>query len=587
MTAKILVVDDEPLLDYVIKQLFRQEIKANKLEFHFVRTGVEALEKLASSKDLFDLVLTDIRMPEMDGLTLLEHLPAIDRTLKAVVVSAYGDLQNIRTAMNRGAFDFLTKPIDFEDLKVTINKTLEFVQHLREQERQLAAAQEQLRYQAFYDLLTGLPNRNWLLEEMERKISTLSLSENLFAVLFLDLDRYQIIKYSLGHAVAEQLLVEMASRLKTCVQSSDVVARVGEDSFAIWLVDLADSQAALKTAERIYQALELPFNLSGNLIFSRVSIGVVFNTSGYDDPKDLLRAADLAMHDAQVRGIGSAAVFDFDMQERVVAQLQLEAQLQQAIYDRQLHLNYQPIVSLETGQLVGLEALVRWRHPEWGLVSPDRFIPVAERTGLIISLGKLVMSEAIQCFGSWRQQFPEYENLSISINLSGLQLFEPDLIPFLDELLRLHSLSGEFLKLEITESVLMENAEAAVKVLEQLKQRNILLSLDDFGTGYSNLMYLQRLPIDTLKIDRSFVTGIEEDGKNLALVEATVNLARSLGLETIAEGVETNQQQTLLFSLGCQYGQGYFFSQPLELEDVVILLRSFPNYSGLSEVQIS
>lgn len=574
MTAKILVVDDEPLLDYVIRQLFRQEIKNRKLEFHFVRTGVQAIEKLASSEELFDLVLTDIRMPEMDGLTLLEHLPNIDRTLKAVVVSAYGDLQNIRTAMNRGAFDFLTKPIDFDDLKITVNKTLEFVQHLREQERQLAAAQEQLRYQAFYDLLTGLPNRNWLLEEMGREINTKALSERLFAVLFLDIDRYQIVKYSLGHTVAEQLLVEMAGRLKSCVQSSDIVSRVGEDSFAIWLVDLADSQEALNTADRIHQALEQPFNLNGNLVFSRISIGVVFNTIGYDQPKDLLRAADLAMHDAQVRGIGSAAVFDFDMQERVVAQLQLEAELQQAIYDQQLHLNYQPIVSMATGQLVGLEALVRWRHPRRGVVSPDEFIPVAERTGLIIGLGKWVMSEAIRCFSGWRQQFPDYEHLSISINLSGLQLFAPDLLPLLDELLLLHSLSGEFLKLEITESVLMENAEAAAKVLEQLKQRKILLSLDDFGTGYSNLVYLQRLPIDTLKIDRSFVTGMEKDNKNLALVEATVNLARSLGLEAIAEGVETKEQQTLLISLGCQYGQGYFFSQPLEPEAVVVLLAA-------------
>lgn len=574
MTVKILVVDDEPLLDYVIRQLFRQQIKSKELEFYFVRTGIQALEKLESSEELFDLVLTDIRMPEMDGLTLLERLPAIDPTLKAVVVSAYGDLQNIRTAMNRGAFDFLTKPIDFEDLKITINKTLEFVQQLREQERQLAAAQEQLRYQAFYDLLTGLPNRNWILKEMARDIHAQALLERVFAVLFLDLDRYQIIKYSLGHAIAEQLLVEMASRLKTCIQNSDIIARVGEDSFAIWLVNLTDSQEALDTAERIHQVLELPFNLSGNVVFSRASIGIVFNTSGYDEPEDLLRAADLAMHDAQVRGIGSAAVFDFDMQERVVAQLQLEAELQQAIYNQQLHLNYQPIVSLATGQLVGLEALVRWQHPRWGRVPPDEFIPVAERTGLIIGLGKWVMSEAIRCFSGWRQQFPHWEHLSISINLSGLQLFAPDLLPLLDKLLLLNSLSGEFLKLEITESVLMENAEAAVKVLEQLKQRKILLSLDDFGTGYSNLVYLQRLPIDTLKIDRSFVKGMEEDGKNLALVEATVNLARSLGLEAIAEGVETQKQQSLLLALGCQYGQGYFFSEPLEPEAVVALLAS-------------
>ncbi|MEG4576696.1 EAL domain-containing protein [Microcoleus sp. N3A4] len=573
MTAKILVIDDEPLLEYVILQLFRHQISTQEFEFDFAINGLQALDKLQADGS-FDLVLTDISMPEMDGLTLLQNLPAIDPTLKAVVISAYGDMPNIRTAMNRGAFDFLTKPIDFDDLKITINKTLDFVRLAREKEQQLAAANEQIRYQAFYDELTGLPNRNLLLKEMRSGINTIRESGHLEAILFLALNRYQIVKYSLGHSRGEQLLVEVARRLEACALNTNLIARVGEDEFAIWLADITNSQLALDAAERIRQALELPSNLNGTAVFSSVSIGIALGAIGTEEPEDLLRAADAARHEAFVRGAGSAVVFDVDMQSRALELLQLETDLQNAIKLQQFHLNYQPIVSFATGQLVGFEALVRWRHPTRGLVSPSEFIPVAERTGLIVALGEWVLSEAVACLSKWQLQFPDYLPLNMSVNLSGLQLFSPNLLPLLDSLLRMHNLKGEFLKLEITESVLMENAEAAAGVLELLKARQVRVCLDDFGTGYSNLSYLQLLPIDTLKIDRSFVCCMEEGGKNLALVEAILNIASSLELEAIAEGVETQEQLIMLRSLGCNSYQGYFFSRPLEEEGAVALLRA-------------
>ncbi|MDF0554167.1 EAL domain-containing response regulator [Kamptonema sp. UHCC 0994] len=573
MTAKILVIDDEPLLEYVILQLFRHQISSQEFEFDFAINGVQALDKLQANGD-FDLILTDISMPEMDGLTLLENLPAIDPTLKAVVVSAYGDMPNIRTAMNRGAFDFLTKPIDFDDLKITINKTLEFVRLAREKERQLATANEQIHYQAFYDELTGLPNRNLLLKEMRSGINTIIESGHLEAILFLALNRYQIVKYGLGHSRGEQLLVEVARRLEACALNANLIARVGEDEFAIWLADITNSQLALDAAQRIRQALEMQSNLNGTAVFSSVSIGISLGAIGTEEPEDLLRAADAARHEAFVRGAGNAVVFNVDMQSRALEQLQLETDLQNAINLQQFYLNYQPIVSFTTGQIVGFEALVRWRHPSRGLVSPSEFIPVAERTGLIVALGEWVLSEAVACLSQWKLQFPDYLPLNMSVNLSGLQLFAPNLLPLLDSLLRLHNLKGEFLKLEITESVLMENAEATAGVLELLKARQIKVCLDDFGTGYSNLSYLQLLPIDTLKIDRSFVYCMEEGGKNLALVGAILNLASSLELEVIAEGVETEEQLIMLRSLGCNSYQGYFFSRPLEEEGAVALLRA-------------
>ena len=573
MTAKILVIDDEPLLEYLILQLFRHQISTHEFEFYFAINGVQALEKLQSDGS-FDLVLTDINMPEMDGLTLLENLPAIDPTLKAVVVSAYGDMQNIRTAMNRGAFDFLTKPIDFDDLKITINKTLEFVRLAREKEQQLATANAQIHYQAFYDELTGLPNRNWLLKEMRSGMNSFKELGHLEAILFLTLNRYQIVKYSLGHSRGEQLVVEVARRLEACALNTNLIARVGEDAFAIWLADITNSQLALDAAERIRQALEMPSNLNGTAVFSSVSIGIALGAIGTEEPEDLLRAADAARHEAFVRGAGSTVVFDADMQSRALEQLQLETDLQNAINLQQFYLNYQPIVSFATGQIVGFEALVRWRHPSRGLVSPSEFIPVAERTGLIVALGEWVLSEAVACLSKWQLQFPDYLPLNMSVNLSGIQLFAPNLLPLLDSLLRVHNLKGEFLKLEITESVLMENAEVAAGVLELLKARQVKVCLDDFGTGYSNLSYLQWLPIDTLKIDRSFVCCLEEGGKNLALLEAILNLASSLQLEAIAEGVETQEQLIILRSLGCNSYQGYFFSRPLEEEGAVALLSA-------------
>jgi diguanylate cyclase (GGDEF)-like protein len=573
MTAKILVVDDEPLLEYVILQLFRHQISIKELEFEFAINGVQALDKLQGDGS-FDLVLTDINMPEMDGLTLLENLPAIDPTLKAVVVSAYGDMPNIRIAMNRGAFDFLTKPINFDDLKITINKTLEVVRITREKEQQLATANAQIHYQAFYDELTGLPNRNFLLKEMRNDLNSIIELGHLRTLLFLTLNRYQIVKYSLGHSRGEQLLVEVGRRLEACTLPRNLIARVGEDAFAIWLADITNSQLALDTAKYICQELEIPSNLGGTTVFSSVSMGVALDPIGTEEPEDLLRAADAARHEAFVRGAGSIVVFDADMQSRALEQLQLENDLQNAINLQQFYLNYQPIVSFVTGKIVGFEALVRWRHPSRGLVYPSEFIPTAERTGLIVALGEWVLSEAVACLSKWQLQFPDYLPLNMSVNLSGIQLFAPNLLPLLDSLLRVHNLKGEFLKLEITESVLMENAEEAAGVLELLKARQVKVCLDDFGTGYSNLSYLQLLPIDTLKIDRSFVCCLEEGGKNLTLLEAILNLASSLELEAIAEGVETQEQLIILRSLGCNSYQGYFFSRPLEEEGVVAMLSA-------------
>jgi len=569
MTATILVVDDEPLLAYIIQQRFRHQIRNKALAFDFAQNGAVALEKIQTS-DCIDMVLTDIKMPEVDGLTLLDRIADIDPTLKAVVVSAYGDLENIRTAMNRGAFDFLTKPIDLEDLEITIAKTLAFVEQMRTKQRELDAAREQLRYLAFYDSLTGLPNQSLFLERMRQCIE----NQQQFAILAVEIERYRLVKSSLGRTTGELLLAEIARRLQGCVPPQTMVSRMETDEFAILLEEISDETMALETAERIHAELSAPFDLDGPVISSTANIGIVCSSIGSDLPEDYLQAADTAMHSATMQGIGATALFDSRMQSLAVKRLQLEADLAKAIAHKNLHLHYQPIVSLADDAIVGFEALVRWQHPERGAVSPSEFIPVAEQTGLIIPLGQWVLSEAIARLSLWSQNFPHLPSLSISVNVSGLQLFLPDLLSQLEAMLRSHSLDGDRLKLEITESILIENADVATAVIEQLRARQIQLCIDDFGTGYSSLSYLHRLPIDTLKIDRSFVHSMLSSERTLTLVRTIVNLAKSLGLGAIAEGVETIEQVRELRDLGCPHAQGYFFSEGLSPEAVEALLAS-------------
>ena len=568
--AKILIVDDELELERLIKQRLKKHIRAKEFELLFAHNGKEALEKLQSEQAI-EMVLTDINMPEMDGLTLLGLLPEIDQTLKAVVVSAYGDMSNIRTAMNRGAFDFLVKPIDFDDLKVTIQKTLKFVKQLRKQQQQLQEALGKLQEMAFYDQLTKLPNRSLVLHRIAAAmcLEQVQQQDNIFAILFIYLDSYPIVKYGLGHELSDRLLVEMAQRLEKCVQPIDTVARVGTNEFAILLKDIKNMDEAIQKAEQIHQEIKVPFQLNGSLVSSSTYIGIADSTIDYEEPEDFLRAADTAMNHAKVQEGVNTAVFVPSMQTGATKRLKLEADLQEALDHEQLELLYQPIVSLQTNRIVSLEALVRWEHPQKGTIMPMEFIPLAEETGLIVPLGKWVLLKACQKLKQWQEKFQDNCPDNISVNLSGIQISNSDLLKSIDETLEESGLNGSSLKLEITESILMKNGSAAIDLLKELKKRDIKLSIDDFGTGYSSLAYLQSFPIDTLKIDRSFIKDIQGQGKNLDIAKTIITLAHSLGLDAIAEGIENQEQLETLKLLGCDCAQGYLISRPMKGEAVV------------------
>ncbi|GAB4544372.1 MAG: hypothetical protein Tsb0014_38350 [Pleurocapsa sp.] len=524
------------------------------------------MKNALSSGESWDVVLADYSMPHFSAIAALELLKEYELDLPFIIVSGKIGEDTAVAAMKAGAHDYIVKGKLARLIPAVERELREAV--LRQEYRQ---AQERLRYLAYYDSVTELPNRTLFLEHLNREIARSQEDGeqgHLFAVLLLSIDRFIGIKQSLGYVFGKQLLVAVARRLEAFAKSdNNIVSRISGDEFAILLTDLTQTQDAITQAEAIYRQLIIPFQLNGSAVFSTISIGIALSTVNYDNGEKLLQAADTAMHYAKINFVKSLVVFDESMHANAIAKLQLETDLQQAIDNRKLYLNYQPIVCLKTGKTNCVEALVRWKHSSLGLIPPDKFIPLSEETGQIVALGQWVLSEACCQLVNWQRAMNSDLSLCMSINLSRVQISHPQLIPHIDCLLQSLELKGEHLKLEITESTLMENVSAVTKVLEKLKERNIKLCIDDFGTGYSSLSYLRYLPVDTVKIDRSFIE--PASSKNYDIVKAIVNLAHSLELDVIAEGIETQTQLEMLRNLGCEYGQGYLFAYPLNSQDVL------------------
>ncbi len=458
----------------------------------------------------------------------------------------------------------------------------ELSRHIAEQERisrALQESEEHFRYAAFHDALTKLPNRALLTEHLQAVIEQAKQHEDYqFALLFLDLDRFKNINDSLGHSIGDQLLIAMARRLEHAVRAGDTVTRLGGDEFAILLRGTDNATAATDLAARVQAKLEAPFSLSGHEVYTTASIGIALSSTGYEHPENILRDADTAMYRAKAQGKARYEVFDKVMHARAVDLLQLENDLRRAIERDEFRVYYQPIVALETGQLHGFEALVRWQHPERGLVGPTEFITVAEDTGLIVPLSRWVLREACRQLCQWQWQAPANRALTMSVNLSGKQFMQADLVEHVKDVLQATHLEPQCLKLEITESVVMENAELAIAMLNQLKALGVQLSIDDFGTGYSSLSYLHRFPVDTLKIDRSFVSRMGDSDENLEIVRTIKTLASNIGMEVVAEGVEALEQLTQLRLIKCEYGQGYLFSKPVEADAAGTMIAKTPHW---------
>lgn len=542
-----------------------------------------------------DLILLDISMPEMDGYEVCHRLKAEPKTasIPVIFLSALNEAFNKVRAFNAGGADYITKPFQYEEVLVRVQNQLalkaaekeirqlniQLEERVRERTQELEEAYAKLRQMALYDPLTELPNRLHFTPCLEREIAQAHADSTYqFAVFLLDCDRFKVVNDSLGHIVGDQLLVAVAHRLQNCLDSEAILVRLEGDEFGILLPGIASQESALQLADKILASFNRSFQLEHYEIFLNASVGIALNRSEHLTPDDLLRDADTAMHHAKASGKAQYQVFNKAMHDAAVQLLQLEIDLRKALIQDEFQVFYQPIVSIRTGRISGFEALVRWLHPERGMISPALFIPIAEETGLICQLGEWVLRQSCHQLRQWQEQHLTDTPLVVSVNLSTRQLNQPHLVEQIDRILQETQISPTSLKLEITESAIMEDTGLAAQKLEQIRDRGILLSIDDFGTGYSSLNYLHRLPVDTLKIDGSFINSIDTDGEKLELVRAIVGLAWNLGMDVVAEGVETARQLAQLRSLKCDSAQGYLFSKPVPSEQAAQLIVKNPQW---------
>jgi diguanylate cyclase (GGDEF)-like protein len=426
-------------------------------------------------------------------------------------------------------------------------------------------AEERLLYDATHDDLTSLPNRVLFMDRLERAIAyNQDRPDYAFSVLFLDVDQFKVINDSLGHTFGDKVLITIASRLKTCLRTGDTIARLGGDEFVVLLEGSPNLEAVIATTHRIQNEIRNPMTLEGHQVYTSASVGIVSEISGYEQPEDVLRDADIAMYRAKALGKDRYEIFDPRLRAQAISRLEMESDLRKALEGDQFFLYYQPIMALGADQAVGFETLLRWRHPKRGMISPADFIPIAEETGLIIPLGKWVLQNACKQIIHWQESFPGASSLSISVNISGKQFIQPDFVSLIEQILKETHLNPPNLVLEITETVFINHAETASQIFTQLCDLGIQLQIDDFGTGYSSLGYLQHFPIHTIKIDQSFIRGMATSNKAAELVHTILVMAHDLGMEAIAEGIETTSELDKLIRFGCRFGQGYLFSRPMD-----------------------
>jgi diguanylate cyclase (GGDEF)-like protein len=446
-----------------------------------------------------------------------------------------------------------------------------YVVQLEKSGQALKKSHERFRHAAFHDALTGLPNRNYFIDAIKQLLKTCSSdADHKFAVLFLDLNRFKTINDSLGHMMGDRLIKNVAKRLSN-IAGENIVGRFSGDEFALILPEIDNTADVAGFADRIAARLAEPYSLIGRKVFTSACIGIAFGNGGYRRAEDLLRDADIAMYYAK-DSKQNFVVFDKQMHTKAVSQLQLETDLRHAIERKEFEIYYQPIVNLDDGAVSGFEALVRWNHPKHGLISPADFIPVSESTDLIVPLTLMILQESCRQVGEWSKD-AQNRSLFVSVNLSGKHFDHPDLVEQIKDVLDETRFDPTCLKLEITETAVMENAETAISMLKSIKELGVKISIDDFGTGYSSLSYLHKFPIDTLKIDRSFVNSIDDGSENEEIVRTIVALAKALNLTVVAEGIENVNQFQYLSMLGCESGQGYLFSRPLPATEIVKLLN--------------
>ena len=516
-----------------------------------------------------DIILTDILMPVMNGIQMARKIKAIDESARLIILTAASDTRHILDAIEIGINSYVLKPINMDRLVAAVEHCLGGIR----MERQILQQNEFIRQMAYFDPLTGLPNR-LLFNQLLHQALALAHRHNfsrLLAVLFLDLDRFKIINDTLGHAVGDHLLRAVSARLRECCQrNQDTVARLGGDEFVILLPELDAAQDAVRIAQKIIDNFASAFVIPEHELFISTCVGISISPDDGVDGDTLIRNADMAMYRAKEEGRNRYQLYNPTMNARAAQRLALETSLRRALERQEFFLNYQPKVNVKSGRVVSFEALLRWQHPELGLIPPKQFIPLAEETGLIVPLGEWVLRTACAQNRAW--QDAHYPPLRVAVNFSPRQFLMFRMADMVEKVLTETHLDPCWLELEVTEGIMLQNVDSTIATLRRLSDLGVHISIDDFGTGYSSLSYIKKLPIHTLKIDQSFVNDITVNADDAAIATAVVTLAQSLNLNVVAEGVELEEQARLLDALDCPEMQGYFFSKPLPADEFLPLM---------------
>ena len=571
---KLLIIDDEKQIRELLVDLLGRVYDCSD-----AGSAEEALTAL--SEQTFDLVISDIDMGGMSGLELVPRVHALSPDTVVVMISGNQDLEFAIRALRVGAFDYITKPIDLRHVEASVERALQHSDLLKEKRRYKEQIEELLQrrtaevdWLAYYDTVTQLPNRALFEDRLKQAVSVAKVSGQSLGVLFISLDQFKKVNDSLGHGPGDSLLREFAERLKSCITKSDTVARFGSDEFALLKTGIDGTTDVIETIGALSQVLRFAFDLPGHELYATASVGVSLFPLDGDDSQTLLKNAGAALYRAKKSGGANYQFFTADMHELAARRLALETNLRRAIQNEEFLIHYQPRVSVDSLAITGVEALVRWQHPQLGLVSPSEFIPLAEDTGLIVPIGEWVLRKACEQNRRWQEM--GFAPIHMAVNISARQFHDQDLSETVIRILDDSGLAPKYLELELTESSIMQNAEFAAGVLTRWKNLGINISIDDFGTGFSSLASLKRLPIDALKIDQSFVRDATTDPDDAAIVMAIITLAHNLRLKVVAEGVETEEQLRFLQILRCDEIQGFFFSKPLPADLLVSLFDSVP-----------
>ena len=570
--TKVLIIDDDEQIRGLLLNLL-----GNIYDCCEAESAEQALTALAA--DPFDLVISDIQMGGMSGLELVPHVHSIAPDCVVLMISGQSNIETAIEALHAGAFDYILKPFDARQVQAAVERALKQSLLLKEKRRYkdqleilLRQRTAQVNRLAYYDALTDLPNRILFEDRLDQAVSAAHRSGETLAVLFISPDQLNKVNDTLGHVRGDRLLREVAQRLRRCLTKSDTVARFSADEFALLLRQIGETSEVVETISSIREVLEPSFDLDGQELFASASVGVSFFPLDGTDSQSLLKNAGAALYRARTAGGNNYQFYMAEMHESASKRLTLETSLRHAIDNEEFLLHYQPRVAVDSSQITGVEALIRWQHPQLGLVSPAEFIPLAEDTGLIIPIGEWVLRAACRQNKQWQDE--GFAPMRMAVNIAAQQLRQPGFARTVRQIFADTRLAPALFELELTETSIMNNAEFAIDVLGELKEMGVKISIDDFGTGFSSLSYLKRLPIDALKIDQSFVRDVTTDPNDASLVMAIITLAHNLKLDVVAEGVETEEQLKFLRLLRCDEIQGFLFSKGLPAAELAMFMRS-------------